>query len=124
MKSFLADYTLKELKDVARKYKAVVNLSYSRMTKAELAEELHKHLEHDDKNQLRLRKKVGLLAGYHEVHKLTKPVADAKRAADKAGRKETREAAASKKKPKRRNSYEKSLMGMKRKEPEALSTRV
>jgi hypothetical protein len=76
MKSFHADYTLNELKDVARKFKEVTRLSFSRMTKMELATELHRVLEHSVTGELRLRKKVGLLAGYHSVAMLHK--ADAK----------------------------------------------
>ena len=91
MKSFDADYTLKELKDVARKYKAVVAFSYSRLTKSELAAELHKHLEHDSKGDLKLRKTVGTLKGYHDVKVLTKPADKEKREKGMALKKEARE---------------------------------
>lgn len=81
MKSFHTDYTLAELKDVARKYKEITKLSFSRMKLHELATELDKHLEHDAKGELRLKKKVGLLKGYHDVALLHK--ADAKKEAEK-----------------------------------------
>lgn len=81
MKSFHTDYNLAELKAVARKYKEITKLSFSRMKLHELATELDKHLEHDAKGELRLKKKVGLLKGYHDVALLHK--ADAKKEAEK-----------------------------------------
>jgi hypothetical protein len=81
MKSFHTDYTLAELKAVARKYKEVVKLSFSRLKLHELATELDKHLVHDAKGELKLRKKVGLLSGYHAVAMIHK--AKAKEEAEK-----------------------------------------
>ena len=81
MKSFHTDYNLAELKEVARKYKEITKLSFSRLTRQQLATELDKHLEHDAKGELRLKKKVGLLKGYHDVALLHK--ADAKKEAEK-----------------------------------------
>lgn len=66
MKSF-NDYTLGELKDIARKYKEITKLSFSRLSREALARELEKHLEHTAGGEIRLKKKVGLLKGYHEV---------------------------------------------------------
>jgi len=92
MKSF-ADYTLAELRDVARKYKEVTRLAFSKLKREELAKELEKHLEHDASGQLKLRKKVGLLKGYHEVaviHKAKAKERQEKEAVEKMGRKEER----------------------------------
>ena len=95
MKSFHTDYNLAELKAVARKYKEVTHLAFSRLTFHELATELEKHLTHDAKGELRLKKKVGLLSGYHAVAKIHKAKAkeeEEKKAVKRMEKKKEKEA--------------------------------
>lgn len=95
MKSFHTDYNLAELKAVARKYKEITKLSYSRMKLHELATELDKHLEHDAKGELKLKKKVGHLSGYHAVamiHKAKAKEEEEKKAVKRMEKKKEKEA--------------------------------